>query len=254
MSGIATQRRGAVAEIAFDRPDKRNAITVAMYAALADAVEAAEADPAVRVLLFHGHGGAFTAGNDLADFVANPPDGSERPVFRFLRALTTTRKPLLAAVAGPAVGIGTTMLLHCDLVLADDTARFGLPFVNLGLVPEAASSLLLPRLAGHQRAAELFLLGDPFDAATAERIGLVNRVVPAAELLEAARALADRLAAKPPQALQATKALLKSASTTVAERLDEELEVFVHQLRSAELKEAVAAFFEKRPPDFSRGG
>ncbi len=254
MSGITTERRGAVAEIVFDRPDKRNAITVAMYAALAEALEAAEADEAVRVVLFHGHGGAFTAGNDLHDFLAHPPDGSDRPVFRFLRGLAGARKPLVAAVQGPAVGIGTTMLLHCDLVLAAEDARFMLPFVNLGLVPEAASSLLLPRLAGYQRAAELFFLGDPFDAATAQRIGLVGRVVPAADLLAAARALADRLAAKAPAALLATKALLKSASVTVAERIEEEATVFVRQLQSAELQEAVAAFFEKRAPDFSRGG
>jgi enoyl-CoA hydratase/carnithine racemase len=253
MSGIATERHGAVAEIVFDRPEKRNAITASMYAALAEALEAAEADEAVRVVLFHGNGGAFTAGNDLHDFLAQPEVGAERPVFRFLRALAGARKPLVAAVQGPAVGIGTTMLLHCDLVLAAEDARFALPFVNLGLVPEAASSLLLPRLAGHQLAAELLFLGDPFDAAMAQRIGLVGRVVPAAELLAAARGLADRLAGKPPQALRATKALLKSASTSVAGRLDEEVAVFVQQLQSAELKEAVAAFFEKRLPDFSRG-
>ena len=245
-SHVATQRRGAIAEIVFDRPDKRNAITVAMYTALADALAAAEADSAVRVVLFHGRGGAFTAGNDLGDFIANPPDGPESPVFRFLRGLAGARKPLVAAVDGPAVGIGTTMLLHCDLVLAADTARFALPFINLGLVPEAASSLLLPRLAGYQRAAELFFLGEPFDAATAQSIGLVGRVLPATDLLVAARALADRLAAKPPQALMATKALLKSSSATVAERMAEEAAVFACQLQSAELKEAVAAFFEKR--------
>ncbi len=254
MSGIATERRGAVAEIVFDRPDKRNAITVAMYAALAEALDAVEADDTVRVVLFHGNGGAFTAGNDLHDFLAHPPDGPDQPVFRFLRGLAGARKPLLAAVEGPAVGIGTTMLLHCDLVLAAEDARFALPFVNLGLVPEAASSLLLPRLAGHQRAAELLFLGDPFDAATAQRLGLVGRVMPAADLLAAARALADRLAAKAPEALRATKALLKSASVTVAGRMEEEATVFARQLHSAELKEAVAAFFAKRPPDFSRGG
>lgn len=254
MSGITAQRRGAVAEIVFDRPDKRNAITVAMYAAMAEALAEAEADEAVLVVLFHGTGGAFTAGNDLHDFLAHPPDGPDAPVFRFLRGLAGARKPLVAAVAGPAVGIGTTMLLHCDIVLAGEDARFALPFVNLGLVPEAASSLLLPRLAGHQRAAELLLLGDPFDAATAQRIGLVARVLPEADLLAAARALADRLAAKAPASVLATKALLKSASGTVAARMEEEAAVFARQLQSAELKEAVAAFFEKRPPTFSRGG
>ena len=252
MSGIASARRGAVAEIVFDRPDKRNAITVAMYAAMADALDAAEADDAVRVVLFHGNGGAFTAGNDLQDFLAHPPDGPDVPVFRFLRSLAGARKPLVAAVQGPAVGIGTTMLLHCDFVLAAEDARFALPFVNLGLVPEAASSLLLPRLAGYQRAAELLFLGDPFDAATALRLGLVGRVLPEGELLAAARSLAGRLAGKAPEALRATKALLKSACATVAGRMEEEASVFTRQLHSNELKEAVAAFFEKRPPDFSR--
>ena len=169
-------------------------------------------------------------------------------MFRFLRALAGARKPVVAAVEGPAVGIGTTMLLHCDIVLAADTARFALPFVDLGLVPEAASSLLLPRLAGYQRAAELFFLGAPVGADTARRIGLVARVEPAAGLLAAARALAELLAAKPPQALMATKALLKSASATVAARMDEEAAAFAQALRSAELRAAVAAFLGKRPP------
>lgn len=252
--GIATERRGAVAEIVFDRPDKRNAITVAMYAAMADALDAAEADPAVRVVLFHGRGGAFTAGNDLADFLAQPTDDPNRPVFRFLRLLSGARKPLVAAVHGPAVGIGTTMLLHCDFVLAAEDARFALPFVNLGLVPEAASSLLLPRLAGYQRAAEMLMLGEPFDAATAHRFGLVGKVLPATDLLEAARALAVRLAVRPPEALRATKALLKSPVASVPEKLEEEAAEFAFRLRSAELKEAVAAFFEKRAPDFGRPG
>ena len=254
MSGIGTEIYGAVAEIVFARPDKRNAITVAMYAAMAEALEAAEANPAVRVVLFRGSGGAFTAGNDLKDFLAQPPDAPDRPVFRFLRALAGARKVLVAAVEGPAIGIGTTMLLHCDFVLSAADARFQLPFVNLGLVPEAASSLLLPRLAGYQRAAELLLLGDPFDAATAQRIGLVGRVLPASDLLAAARDLAGRLAAKAPEALRAAKALLKSGSTSVTERIAEEAAVFARQLHSPELKEAVAAFFDKRPPDFTRLG
>ncbi len=245
---IVTRRRGAVGEIIFDRGEKCNAITAAMYAALADALDAAAADPAILVVLFHGQGGAFTAGNDLADFLAHPPTGADPPVLRFLRRLAGAAKPLVAAVAGPAVGIGTTMLLHCDFVLAADDARFALPFVDLGLVPEAASSLLLPRLAGYQRAAELLMLGEPFDAATAQAIGLVGRVLPAADLLAAAYALADRLAVKPAQAVQATKALLKSAGASVAGRLDEEATVFARQLQSAEFKAAMAAFFAGRRP------
>ncbi|CAH2604759.1 Enoyl-CoA hydratase [Rhodovastum atsumiense] len=252
MAHIAVEQHDAVLEIVLDRPDKRNAITTAMYTALADALQAAEADPAVRVVLFRGNGGVFTAGNDLKDFLQEPPaDGADWPAFRFLRAVAGAAKVLVAAVEGPAVGIGTTLLLHCDLVVAAANARFQLPFVKLGLVPEAASSLLLPRLAGYHRAAELLLLGEPFDAAAAQAMGLVNRVVPVAELLPAARALTVALAARAPEAVRATKALLKSDSATPAARLEEEAALFAARLRSAEIREAVAAFFEKRPPDFS---
>jgi enoyl-CoA hydratase/carnithine racemase len=241
-----------ILEIRLNRPDKKNAITVAMYAAMAERLAAAEADPAVRVVLFTGAGDAFCAGNDLKDFIANPPSGQDSPVFRFLRAISTATKVLIAAIQGPAVGIGTTMLLHCDLVVAARNARLSVPFVNLGLVPEAASSLLLPRLVGHQRAAELFLLGEPIDAATAQAYGLVNRVVEDDEVAATAQALAAQIAAKAPGAVRMVKKLMKSPTTTVPERMVEEAHDFGTQLASAELREAVGAFFEKRAPDFSK--
>lgn len=253
-SQIVINQDGFVLEIQLNRPEKKNALTAPMYAALAEALAAAEQDATVRVVLFSGAGGVFTAGNDLNDFVAAPPSGGDAPVFRFLRAVSTASKVLIAAVQGPAVGIGTTLLLHCDLVVAGQGAKLALPFVNLGLVPEAASSLLLPKLIGHQRASELFLLGEPFDAATAERIGLVNRVVADDEVLPVARALAARAAAKAPGAVRAIKRLLKSDTTNVADRMLEEARDFAERLKSAELREAVTAFFEKRPPDFSKLG
>jgi enoyl-CoA hydratase/carnithine racemase len=241
-----------VMEIRLDRAGKRNALTVAMYQAMADAFAAAEADPAVRVVLLAGNGEAFTAGNDLNDFVDRPRAPGETASQQFLRRISAASRIVVAAVQGPAVGIGTTMLLHCDFVIAAESARLQLPFVNLGLVPEAASSLLLPRRIGHLRAAEMFILGAPIDARTAHDWGLVNRVVPEAELAGAARAIAGAIAARAPEAVRQTKALMKSASTGVAERMAEEGEIFRARLASAELKEAVAAFFEKRKPDFSR--
>ncbi len=247
---IATSANG-IAEIRLNRPDKRNALTVAMYNAMADAIAAAEADPAIRVILLAGNGDSFTAGNDLQDFANPPPQTGERASSRFLRLISTASRIVIAAVQGNAVGIGTTMLLHCDFVVAADTAKLILPFVNLGLVPEAASSLLLPRMIGHKRAAEMFILGEPLPAATALDWGLVNRVVPAAELDAAARALAAGIAARAPAAVRHTKALLKSAKTSVPERMAEEGAIFSAQLKSPEVKEAIAAFYEKRKPDFS---
>src|SRR5512141_1138899 len=182
MSNIITETKDGIARIEIDRPEKKNALTAAMYQALADAIKAAEADARVRVLLIHGKTDLFTAGNDLQDFLDNPPRDDNRPVFQFLYGISQAQKPIVAAVAGAAVGIGTTMLLHCDLVYAAPNARLQLPFVNLGLVPEAGSSLLLPALAGYQRAAELLLLGEPFDAHKAKEIGLVTEVVPESEL------------------------------------------------------------------------
>jgi enoyl-CoA hydratase/carnithine racemase len=242
-----------VLRLTLARPEKKNALTLAMYEALTAAFDGAATDPAVRVVLLHGEGGAFTAGNDLFDFLSDPPAGEDSPVFRFLRTVSTFPKPTLAAVAGPAVGIGTTVLLHCDLAWAAPSARFSLPFVNLGLVPEAASSLLLPSTVGPKRAAEWLLLGEAFGAEEATRAGLVNGVVPEEDLLDHAMGRARALAQKPPEAVRLTKALLRRPHTTaVAEALGEEGRSFVARLASPEAQEALTAFLEKRPPDFSR--
>lgn len=255
MSHIATARDGAIERIQLNRPDKKNAITTEMYAALAAAIAAAESDRLVRVMLLHGAGDAFTAGNDLQDFLANPPRDEASPVFRFLQRISRMTKPLVAAVHGAAVGIGTTMLLHCDLVYAGESARFHLPFVNLGLCPEAASSVLLPALAGYAQAAELLLLGEPFDAAKARAVGLVTEVVPDVELLAVATAAARSLAEKPPASLRLSKQLLKrSLMPQIEAALIEESKQFGALLASAEAREAFSAFLEKRKPDFSQFG
>jgi enoyl-CoA hydratase/carnithine racemase len=237
---------GGICELRLNRPEKRNAITVAMYDTLWDALVRAEADDSVRVILFSGAGASFTAGNDLVDFMNRPPSDDGGPI-RFIRLLPKIHKVLLAAVHGQTVGIGATMLLHCDLVLAARSTRLSMPFVKLGLVPEAASSLLLPRLIGHQRAAELLFLGTPIDAAAAFNLGLVNRVVEEDVLLEEARALARTLAEQPAGALRATKQLLRSETGTAA-RIEEELRLFQERLGSAEFKSAAAAFFNKGRP------
>jgi len=253
MTDIVTSREGAVQRVQLNRPDKKNAITTAMYAALADAIAAADADRSVRVTFLHGAGDGFTAGNDLHDFLANPPQSEDRPAFRFLHAISHATKPIVAAVHGVAIGIGTTMLGHCDLVYAAEGTRFHLPFVNLGLCPEGASSLLLPLTAGYQRAAELLLLAEPFDAAKAREIGLVTEVVPGSQVLATAAAAAQRLAAKPPASLRLTKQLLKRALMPQIEAaLAAELKVFATRLASPEAKEAFTAFFEKRQADFSK--
>jgi len=251
MSEILTAQADGILTITFNRPDKKNALTSAMYAVLADALEAAETDSAVRVILFTGNGGAFTAGNDLQDFLNNPPQGDGSPVFRFLRAISTASKPMVAAVSGVAVGVGSTMLLHCDLVYAGESAKFSFPFVNLALVPEAASSLLLPNLIGHQRAAELILLGEPFTPATAKEYGIVNAVFADDKLLAEAAAVAKKLAAKPPTAIRLTKQLLRGAKGDVAAQMAAEGTHFRAQLQSTEAREAMTAFFEKRPAKFS---
>jgi enoyl-CoA hydratase/carnithine racemase len=238
--------------ITIHRPEKKNAITRAMYTAMADALTRAAAAPGVRVVLITGTGDAFTAGNDLGDFVNTPPHGADAPVLRFLTALSTMEKPVVAAVNGLAVGIGTTMLLHCDLVYAARSAVFSAPFVNLALVPEAASSLLLPRRIGHAKAAELFLLGGGMDAAQAESSGLLSAVFDDQTLAAEAMRRARLLAAKAPSAAKATKMLMKRGEESVAERMRAESEQFSRQLKSAELREAVKAFTEKRAPDFSK--
>jgi enoyl-CoA hydratase/carnithine racemase len=252
MSDILTHIDAGVMTITFNRLDKKNSITSTMYAAMAEALAQAGADPAVRVVVFQGHESIFSAGNDIGDFLNQPPTTQESPVFRFLRGIATFEKPLLAAVAGPAVGIGTTMLFHCDLVYAGDNAAFSMPFVNLGLCPEAASSLLAPRMFGYHRAAEALLMGEPFFAEAAQEVGLVNRVVPPTEVNGYAQAQARKLAAKPLTSLIATKRLMKGDPQSVLQKMDEEGQSFGRMLREPAAKEAFGAFMEKRKPDFSK--
>lgn len=246
---VLVEAADGVLTVRLNRPDKKNALTGPMYAAMAEALARADADPGILAVLFCANGDSFTAGNDLGDFLATPPTGGESPVWAFLKAITGARKVLVAAVQGSAVGIGTTLLLHCDLIFAATGARLALPFVKLGLVPEAGSSLLLPRIAGHQRAAELLLLGEPFDAATAQTLGLVNRVVAEEELFATAQAAARAVAALPPEAVLQTKALLKRNAPELAGRMAEEAEIFAAQLRTPAFREIAAAFMEKRAPD-----
>ena len=253
MSHVRVETKDGVRRIELARPDKKNALTADMYAALAAAFESAEADAKVRVLLIHGTSACFTSGNDVKDFLEleRAPGGS--PASGFLRAIAAAKKPVIAAVGGPAVGVGTTMLLHFDLNYAAPNARFQLPFVPLGLLPEAASSLLLPNIAGYQRAAELLLLGQPFTAEKALAAGIVAEIVPESDLLEYARTAALALAALPPASVRMTKELMKRAlAPAVRERMQEELQLFGERLRSPEAKEALSAFLEKRKPDFSR--
>ncbi len=253
MKNILTENKDGILRIEIDRPDKKNALTAAMYQAMADAIHAAEADSTVRVVLIHGKADLFTAGNDLQDFLDNPPRDDNRPVFQFLYGISQAQKPIVAAVAGPAVGIGTTMLLHCDLVYAAPNARLQLPFVNLGLVPEAGSSLLLPALIGYQRAAELLLLGEPFSAQKAKEMGLVTEVVAEDQLFDTAMAQAKKLAGKPAASLRLTKRLMKQGQmAAVAQRIRQESDHFGERLDSPEAKEAFSAFLEKRKPDFSK--
>jgi enoyl-CoA hydratase/carnithine racemase len=253
MSHVLVETRDRVCRIELARPEKKNALTLAMYAALGDAFIAAEADAGVRAILIHGRPDCFCSGNDLKDFLERPQHADDLPAARFLRAISTAKKPIVALVGGPAVGIGTTLLLHCDLVYATPGARFHLPFVPLGLVPEAGSSFLLPMLAGYQRAAELLLLGRPFDADKALAAGIVTEIIPESELLEYGRDAALGLAALPPAAVRLTKELMKRPQReAVAAQLGEELRLFGERLASPEAREAMNAFFEKRKPDFSR--
>ena len=256
MSDILTHVEAGVMTLTFNRVDKKNSITRAMYAALADGLERAAQDAAVRVALIQGDATVFSAGNDIGDFQNAPADPGPReqqPVWRFLRAIATFPKPIVAAVCGPAVGVGTTLLLHCDLVYAGDNAAFALPFVNLGLVPEAASSLLLPQMLGYHRAAEALLLGEPFMAEAALEVGLVNRVVPPTECNAAAQQQARKLAAKPLASLIETKRLMKGGQqAAVLARMNEEGQLFGRMLHEPAAREAFAAFAERRKPDFSK--
>lgn len=250
---IRTETADGVLTLTFDRLDRKNAITAAMYQTLADALVAAETDPAIRVIVLAGHESVFTAGNDLEDFMENPPKDESAPVHQFLKAISTATKPLIASVSGAAVGVGTTMLLHCDLVYASETAKLSMPFAQLGLCPEAASSLLLPQLAGYHRAADKLLFGEPFDAHEARELGLVNRVLPADELDAFVRTQARKLTLLPPASLRATKRLMKEGATPqIAERMSVEGKQFGEMLRAPEAREAFTAFFEKRRPDFSK--
>jgi enoyl-CoA hydratase/carnithine racemase len=254
---IRTAVLNGVASIEIARPEKKNAITVAMYQAMADALAAAEADAAVRAVLITGQPGIFTSGNDIEDFMQRRPgqgsDAADSPVFRFMRALTGCSKPVVAAVTGAAIGIGTTMLLHCDLVYVADDARLAMPFVGLGLVPEFASSLIVPRLVGNVVAAEKLLLGDPFTAEDAVEMRIANAVLPAGEVLNHARRVAERFNALPPGAVRETKKLLRMTDhDAVLARVAVEGGVFTERLRSPEAMEAFQAFFQKRKPDFSK--
>ena len=250
---VLIEQTDGVFHIEMARPDKKNALTADMYRIMADALAAAEADPAVKVILISGAGGNFTAGNDLADFLGNPPMTEDAPVFRFISGFARLQKPFVAAVEGVAIGVGTTMLLHCDLAYAGSSARFALPFANLGLVPEAASSLLLPLRAGHARAAEMLMLGEPFSAQVALELGIVNAVLPDASVLDQAFERCRKLTTQPTASLRLTKQLMKRGQQAlIDETMRVEAEIFRQRLVSGEAKDAFAAFFEKRKPDFSR--
>jgi len=255
---IKTATFNGVATIEIARPEKKNALTIAMYQAMAEALEAAAADPAVRAVLISGQPGIFTSGNDIEDFMQRPPgqggsNAADSPVFRFMRALLGCDKPVVAAVTGAAIGIGTTMLLHCDFVYVSDEARLAMPFVSLGLVPEFASSLLLPQLLGQAKAAEKLLLGEPFTPEQAVDAGIANAVLPATEVVNHARRVAERFNALPPGAVQGAKKLLRGPQReAVLATIKTEGELFAQRLRSPEAMEAFQAFFQKRKPDFSK--
>jgi len=251
MNEIIAERFGNILRIQLNRPDKKNAMTSSMCITMAEFLEDAAKDDQIRVVLWHAAGDSFCAGNDLEDFIKNPPGSGESPQSRLIHALINFEKPLVAAVQGAAIGGGTTMLAHCDFVYAGESAKFQLPFVNLALVPEFGSSYLLPLRFGYTRAAELILLGGPFDASRAAELGLVTRVVPDQSLLATATETARTLAAKPAAAVQASKRLMKRA---LREQLEQavklELEVFAERVRSDDAKQAFSAFFAKRKPAY----
>lgn len=253
MNDITTERSGSILRIQFNRPAKKNAMTSAMYIAMADLLNGAAKDEHIRVVLWHGAGDSFCAGNDVEDFLKNPPGPGESPQSRLINALINFNKPLVAAVHGAAIGGGTTMLTHCDFVYAGESAKFQMPFINLALVPEFGSTYSVPARIGHLRAAELILLGLPFDAARAAELGLVTRVVPDQKLLATATEAAQKLAEKPAGALQACKRLMRRPLREELEQAAKlENEEFAARVRSADTKEAFTAFLEKRPPNFTR--
>jgi len=253
MSSVSVETLHGVARLQLARPERKNAITTEMYAELAQALEGAQDDASVRVILLHGQADVFTAGNDVEDFLRRPPEDSDAPVFRFMAALSGAAKPVVVAVNGVAVGIGTTLLLHCDLVYCADDSRFSLPFVNLGLCAEFGSSLLLPLAAGYHLAAEKLLLGEPISAEQALDMGLVNRILPPAEVLDYARRQCERLCQLPPESLRETKRLLKSGWKAAVQKAIADENAVLHRLiGSAEAREAFQAFVERRKPDFSK--
>jgi enoyl-CoA hydratase/carnithine racemase len=251
---IAVSRDGPVQILRMVRPEKKNALTGAMYGALCDALEAGDAADAVAVHVITGSNGVFTAGNDIADFLetARGTGGLHKNVVRFIRSLPVLKKPLIAAVDGSAIGIGTTMLFHCDLVYAVPDATFATPFLDLGVVPEAASSLLIPRRLGYARAFAMLALGDPLSADDAFAAGFVNAIVPAADIEAVSLNAAKRLANKPPAALAIARRLMRGDPDEILARMDEEIAAFRAQLRSPEALKAFTAFFEKRPPNFRK--
>ena len=251
-TSIKTATFNGVATIEIARPEKKNALTMAMYTAMAEALRAAQMDGAVRAILITGQPGVFTSGNDLEDFMQRPPQGMDSPVFQFMLALLECEKPVIAAVTGAAIGIGTTMLLHCDFAYVSDEARLAMPFVGLGLVPEYGSSLLVSQLMGHAKAAEKLLLGDPFTGADAVECGIANAVLPTSEVVNHARRIAERFNALPPGAVRDTKRLMRAPQREqVRAVIANEAAIFSERLRSPEAQEAFQAFFQKRKPDFS---
>ena len=254
---IKTAILDGVATIEIARPEKKNALTQAMYQAMADALNAAREDKAVRAVLITGQPGIFTSGNDIEDFMQRQPgqgsDAMDSPVFRFMRALLDCDKPVVAAVTGAAIGIGTTMLLHCYYVYVSDEARLAMPCVALGLVPEFASSLAVPQLMGHRRAAQLLLTGDPFTPEQAVEFGIANAVIPAGEVVNHARRMAERFNGLPPGAVREAKQLLRAPQRELTlATIRTEGELFARRLKSPEAMEAFQAFFQKRKPDFSK--
>ncbi|MBV8503540.1 MAG: enoyl-CoA hydratase [Paucibacter sp.] len=250
---IKTHTLNGVATIEIARPEKKNAITAAMYSEMADALRAAQADATVRAVLIQGQPEIFTSGNDLEDFMNAPARDLNAPVFQFMFALLDCEKPLIAAVTGAAIGIGTTMLLHCDFVYVSDESRLAMPFVALGLVPEFASSLVAPVLMGHRRAAEYLLLGTPFNGEQAVEMGIANAVLPSKEVVNHARRVAERFNGLPPSGVRESKKLLRRADAAkVREQIEAEAQVFGARLRGPEAQEAFQAFFQKRQPDFSK--
>jgi enoyl-CoA hydratase/carnithine racemase len=251
MSDILTERSGNILRIQLNRPSRKNAMTVAMYNTMADLLNDAAKDDQIRVVLWHGAGDSFSAGNDIQDFLKNPPGAGESPQARLIKALINFDKPIVVAVQGAAIGGGTTMLTHCDFVFAGESAKFQMPFVNLALVPESGSSYSAPARFGYLRAAELILLGLPFDAHRAAELGLATRVIADQELLATATKTASELAGKPPGALQACKRLMRSSTRDRLElAVKLENEAFSVCVSSAEAKEAFTAFIEKRKPNF----